>query len=198
MDETGQDTKGELFIVTVILPEKRDELKAYVTHVEHVSGKGKFKWGRVEPDYRYRYLHELFTQKTYPFTACYAIHERTDAYKEATIQTISASIHTVDDFKNCAFTILVDGLNEKDQRYYGYALRHQGIPSKKVRGIKKDENDALIRLADSICGFVRDIQTDEITEERFIRLFRKAKTSGVLVELSPKKTPVGRGNSLFR
>lgn len=95
--------------------------------------------------------------------------------------TISKAVHQVKNFKNKLFTILVDGLGEKDQRYYGSELRKLGVPSRKVRGIKKDENNALIRLADSICGFVRDIKEgDEGIAEK---IFKEAVRNKVIVQI---------------
>jgi hypothetical protein len=41
------------------------------------------------------------------------------------------------------------------EQVIGLQLRRSGVHAKKVKGIKKDENDALIRLADAVCGLVR-------------------------------------------
>jgi hypothetical protein len=52
-------------------------------------------------------------------------------------------------------TVFVDGLARSLEHIVGLQLRRSGIPAKKVRGVKKDENDVLIRLADAVCGLVR-------------------------------------------
>jgi hypothetical protein len=31
-----------------------------------------------------------------------------------------------------------------------------GVTAKKVKGVRKEESSALMRLADALCGFVRD------------------------------------------
>jgi hypothetical protein len=77
--------------------------------------------------------------------------------------------------------ILVDALSEKDQRFYGSQLHKLGIPSKKVKGIKRDESDALIRLADSICGFLRDVIEENDT--RLSELYHKAIKNHILIEV---------------
>lgn len=46
---------------------------------------------------------------------------------------------------------------------------------------EKDENNPMIRLADSVCGFVRDV-LEEKTEESE-RIFKKAVKDKVLVEV---------------
>jgi hypothetical protein len=69
---------------------------------------------------------------------------------QAIAQALSATGET--DYKA---TILIDGLARTQERLVGNQLRQLGVHTKKVRGVKKDENDALIRLADAVCGLVR-------------------------------------------
>ena len=48
VDETGQDTKGALFVVSVAVTKKdRDELRELLAKLEKASGKGKTKWVRT-------------------------------------------------------------------------------------------------------------------------------------------------------
>jgi len=51
--------------------------------------------------------------------------------------------------------ILVDGLPKQRWKDYARWIRQRGAKVAKVRGIRRDENDPLIRLADALCGFVR-------------------------------------------
>jgi hypothetical protein len=45
VDETGQDTLGQFFIVSVVVTEsERDSLTAELDMIERLSGKGKVKW----------------------------------------------------------------------------------------------------------------------------------------------------------
>src|SRR5205823_1033920 len=104
---------------------------------------------------RLTYLQNVFRQQKFSFQTYYSVYEESKEYKSATILTIAKAINQMKDFKKKLFTILIDGLSEQDQKYYGSQLRRLGIHPRKVRGVRKDENDALIRLADSICGFVR-------------------------------------------
>lgn len=181
VDETGQDTEGNILIVTVVVPENRDELLKYLEALEVKTGRGKVKWGRAHTEKRLSFLNEIFNQKKYPLKAYYSIYEGTKEYKAATILTIAKSINTIKGFKEKTFVILVDGLGAKDQRFYGSQLRHLGIHTRKIRGVKKDENDALIRLADSICGFVRDIKEEK--EEQTLKLYTQAIKEKVLIEV---------------
>ncbi len=56
VDETGQDTKGKLFIVVaVIVGEEKNEVEKYLESIEEQSGKGKRKWIKArEKEYTYR------------------------------------------------------------------------------------------------------------------------------------------------
>lgn len=181
VDETGQDTEGDIFVVSVVVPENRDELLKYLDKLEVVSGKHRLKWGRVSPPKRLRYIEEIFSQKKYPLEVYYSVYKETKEYKNSTVLTIAKAIHAISDFKKKQFTILVDGLSGKDRRYYNSQLHRLGVPSRKVRGIRKDENDSLIRLADAICGFVRDVLEGEKGKAK--EVYQKASKSKILIEV---------------
>ena len=51
VDETGQDTQGRLFIVSVIIPENRYVIAQYSSEFEYRTGKVRFKWGRSRLKY---------------------------------------------------------------------------------------------------------------------------------------------------
>ncbi len=44
VDESGQDTKGKLFVVAVVAVENSDEFRQHCESFEKSSGKGKVKW----------------------------------------------------------------------------------------------------------------------------------------------------------
>ena len=66
VDETGQDTEGDIFIVAVVVPENRDEVLEYLEKVEIQSGKEKFKWGKADPNKRFKFLETVLNQRKYP------------------------------------------------------------------------------------------------------------------------------------
>ncbi len=181
VDETGQDTEGKIFIVSVVIPDDREAVLHYLEALEVKTGKGKVKWRKAEVANRLHYLEEIFMQKDYPLKICYSVYEDTKEYRFSTVFTVAKAMNRVDPGHDAIFTLLVDGLNEKDQRYYGAELRSLGLHPRKIRGIKKDENDAFIRLADSICGFVRDIK--ENGSDWAMNVFNKGVREGILVEV---------------
>ena len=44
IDESGQDTQGELFVVAVVTVENRDKSRQHCESFEKSLGKGKVKW----------------------------------------------------------------------------------------------------------------------------------------------------------
>lgn len=184
VDETGQDSEGRIFIVTIVVPKNRDELLQYLESVEIQSGKEKFKWGKADPDKRLRYLETILSQKKYPLKIYYSLYKETKEYKTSTIIAIVKAIQAIKDYKRHKFVISVDGLGEKDQRFYGSQIHRLGIPSRTVRGVRRDESNALIRLTDCICGFIRDVvEGKEKDKKKLVSLYKKAIKDNVLCEV---------------
>lgn len=76
--------------------------------------------------------------------------------------------------------VYVDGLLKSQVPVFKKHLKHSVKMKTKVNGVRKDENNAFIRLADAICGLVRDaIQGNEWAEMMLKRLINR----GILKEL---------------
>jgi len=61
VDETGQDTAGRFFLVSVVLIDsaKKDELENQLEEIEKRTGKNKKKWAKEEIGIRIRYIKEI-------------------------------------------------------------------------------------------------------------------------------------------
>lgn len=55
-------------------------------------------------------------------------------------------------------TVFVDGIRKHEAQRFSRLLRAQRVGVNKVRGVQKEQNNALIRLADALCGLVRDAE----------------------------------------
>lgn len=77
-------------------------------------------------------------------------------------------------------TILVDGLPKSQIQPFGRELRHLHIKVRKVRGVRKEESDALLRLADALAGFVRAAL---LGRRDMSRLLNRAKRNGYVREI---------------
>lgn len=77
-------------------------------------------------------------------------------------------------------TVLVDGLKRQEIPAFTRGLRDLRIQTRKVRGVRKEENDAFIRLVDAICGLVRDAYEEN---EWAVALLGRMKAGGLVAEL---------------
>jgi hypothetical protein len=62
VDESGQDTRGRLFIVSVVVSsQEREELREVCAEFEQETGKGRLKWVDAEPRRRLAYLQQALS-----------------------------------------------------------------------------------------------------------------------------------------
>lgn len=100
-------------------------------------------------------------------------------YDTATIQSICKVILT------CAPKtrpkIFVDALSASKVTEYSNSLKRQGVRFKKIRGVKKEDSSALMRLPDAIAGFLMDALFN--SDKDMQAIYAKAIRRGTLVEL---------------
>jgi hypothetical protein len=191
IDETGQDTQGELYITGVIVTgTERDDLITILEDIERTSGKGNVKWVDARKEARTAYIRTVLQRPAFKGKLFYTTYHQLTNYLELTILTTARAIlaRAQGDYKA---TVFVDGLQDSLIHRFGTELRHLRVRTKKVRGVRKDETDALIRLADALCGLVR-----AATMKRDLqRLLDKAKAEAMYGSYK-RKTPMVRGSSL--
>lgn len=155
VDETGQDTKGQLFIVSVVMIRgERDPLRQALQSIEHSSLKRDKKWKKSRPTEREAYMRGILSLEVLHGSLCYSLHRNTTRYVDLTIQSTAQAV--LDRLEETDQAIaFVDGLARSERQRFGQRLRRQGIAVDKVRGVK-DESDILIRLADALAGFARN------------------------------------------
>jgi len=155
VDETGQDTQGDLYIVSVVVADQeRDRLIELCEAIERESGKGRVKWIRADHTKRMDYIRRVWREPAFRGKLNLAVYRNSVDYLPLTVLTIARTIVACG-HRTYKATVLIDGLPRSHERWVGSELRHLRIQVKKVRGVRKDENDALIRLADAVCGFAR-------------------------------------------
>jgi len=182
VDESGQDTGGKLFIVAVVISgNERDALLKLVEQFEEESGKGKFKWGKAAHKKRLEYLRRVFAEKQFGESFRYSLFRGTTDFDLATILAIAKAVNWRKPTAKYAVNVYVDGLSKSKRLEYSRQLHKLGIPVRQVRGIPKDENNALTRLADALAGLVRDAISGD--NQEIEALFESAKRRGRLVEV---------------
>ncbi len=180
IDETGQDTQGDFFIVVAIVLDKdRDKIEAELEDIERRTGKGKTKWIKSKPSSNQDYIHEVIEHPLLYGKMGYAEYRNSKKYLEHVASTTYLAISRFSE-ANYKATIVVDGLREgKEQNQFRKLIRDRNIRFKTIRGVK-DETNSLIRLADALCGFIRDGLHDD---PQFADMFVSVKEKGCILEL---------------
>lgn len=180
VDETGQDTAGALFIVSVVVSgEERENLTEILNQIEHDSGKGRVKWMHAKAKARLAYMQSIFSRFEFKGKLYYSFYRNTREYLARTVLSAARTVTEVAE-KDYETTVFVDGLPKSLVGWFGSELRHLHIRTKKVRGVRKEESDALMRLADALCGFAR---TATGGHNEMSVLLKKAKAEGYVKEI---------------
>lgn len=182
VDETGQDTQGRLFLVAVVVTgQEREQLRMLCEAVEDRSRKGSRKWSKTSAERRLAYAQGVVDQRAFAGKLHYAIFEGTADYLTATVQAIAETLETgaTEDYDA---TVFIDGLSRSLERAVGLSLRRSGSHVKKVRGLD-EESDALMRLADAICGLVRGALEGD---GALMALYQRGIDTGILRDVARK------------
>jgi hypothetical protein len=179
VDESGQDTLGKLFLVSVVVTgEARDGLRKKLRKIERASGKQAKKWRKARLAERVVYLQSVFQLSELRGCIYYARYHDTRAYVDLMILSTAKALHAQGAELPQA-TVIVDGLSRPERPRFAAGLRKLRIRVHKVRGAR-DQSDELIRLADAIAGGIRDsLEGDAIMRP----LFAQAERRGVVREV---------------
>lgn len=179
VDTTGQDTKGDLFLVSVVVTgAERDNLGELLGKIEQQSGKRAKKWSKAEDAKRSAYVRQVPQEPAFKGKLHFAVYRDSTEYLGLTAQTVAGTItrHTRQPYRAI---VIVDGLRKSERRAFAVALRELGVRTEKVRGAT-ERADVFIRLADALCGFLRDGFTGR---EEFRRIIARATQEGFLTQV---------------
>jgi uncharacterized membrane protein len=94
VDESGQDTLGELFLGSVVVTgEARDGLRKKLRTIERVSGKQAKKWRKARITERAAYLQSVFQLGELTGCIYYARYHDTRAYVDLMILSTAKALH---------------------------------------------------------------------------------------------------------
>ena len=161
VDETWLDS---LFIVAVVIADlQRELLTTKCENIEDELGRHK-KWSRSADALNLAYTRRVLVEADLLARCCFLIRPQVEDVTKTTVEAIARAIEARqlgDDYKA---TILYDCLPKNMEGEIGSLLRKRFVRIRKVRGID-EEDDALMRLADALCGLVRDAYSGK-TEAR--------------------------------
>jgi len=111
VDESGQDTEGEIFIVSVVVTsEQRDKLLQLCERIEKGSGKGKVKWRKSSYKSRLEYISAVLADKRFKGKLRYEVFQNTKLYDTATIERIAHAVEWHKPSDQFTTLVYVDGL----------------------------------------------------------------------------------------
>src|SRR5687768_14070083 len=93
VDETGQETAGEIFIVSfVVIDKEKDQLLRLCEQLELISGKRKDKWGAAKHERRMRYLRHILADDRLKGKLRYSLFRHTREYDASTVEGIAKAV----------------------------------------------------------------------------------------------------------
>jgi hypothetical protein len=154
VDETGQDTRSQVFIVVaVVSEEEQSQLRQQLIDVEQASGIGISKWNNASHDRRIKFLQTVLDQGIAKGDLFYSSYEKPIPYFFPLLDLVAKAIKAKAEgaYKT---KVYVDGIDRKKAKELTNALRIEGISLGLVK-MRRDESEPLIRLADRWAGCVR-------------------------------------------
>lgn len=178
VDETGQDTAGRFFAVGVLVTEaEQEKLRRRLAAIEKQSSKGIIKWHKALHRYRAAYVAAIAHVPELRHALFVAIYRDSKEYLNHIADAIAKVLRHK---RGDRAIVYVDALRDSEQQ----KLKRQLHPSVRipiqVRGIRKDENSAFIRLVDAICGLIRDADEGNAWAKKMVQ---KLKRKGIVEAL---------------
>jgi hypothetical protein len=181
VDESGQDTQGQFFVVSVVvLDTDHEAILPQLEAIETRSRKGKVKWHRARYAYRQVYIDELANLTRLAQSLFFESFSGSQSYVTLTVTATAHAVLQKTQGNPFEATIFVDGLLKHEAVRFGSMLRTRSKGIRKVRGVQKEQNNAFIRLADALCGLVRDAEEGNAWARDALRRLQR---NGLLEEL---------------
>lgn len=169
-DETGQDTKGRFFLVVTctIDASKVQTYEDLLQIAETKSGKKCRKWTNCSNTIRIKFINYLISSGFPLSTIAYSIYSNSLEYTHLISYTLAKAIlRKVINTSKYSVKIFFDRVNKKVENGIKIELKKLKVRYKKIRGLK-DESSALIRMTDSLAGFLRDSNENQIYTKKYL------------------------------
>ena len=147
VDESGQDTKGRLFVVGIVmLEQEREKIAQELERIEEQSKKLVKKWHRASRDNRIAYFEGITRSRVFHDTLFFEIFTENKKYIEMTSYATAKAILKKTSGDNYTAAIFIDGFRKREIEVFTQGLRDLRIKRRKVRGVKKGRAVALFVL----------------------------------------------------
>ncbi|PWU09068.1 MAG: hypothetical protein C5B50_28385 [Verrucomicrobia bacterium] len=184
VDETGQDTASDCFVVvTITSDEEQDHLRIRLMGFEKQAKTGARKWNKCHTDRSLAYLRLSLDQLATQTTVFFGIYRKPIPYFFPMLDVLEHAIK-----KRAAepYTarVYVDGIDTKKAAELTNALRARGIMLEMVKS-RRDESEPLIRFADRWAGCIRAAEHGHAPEKI---LLAEAVTKGRVYCIGPGRS----------
>lgn len=181
VDETGQDSASEIFIVVAVVSAKnQDQIRKQLLEVEESAKTYKLKWRKLRNDRRLKYLTLVLSRKIASRDVYIGRYQKPIPFFFPLLDVVEKAIKQTAKNEYTA-KVYVDGINRKVAKSLTNALRSRGISLRLVKS-RRDESEPLIRLADMWAGCVRSAFLNDKDSKN---IFKQAKERGYLQEVVP-------------
>lgn len=157
-DESGQDSQGKIFVVcTLVIPSQLvEELERTLLEIETESGKTQ-KWTATGNMRKHKYAKLLISNKIFNKTDVYysEFSNKSDYITLIGSHLAKSILYHVGE-QQYITKIYIDKMNKRALEGIKQEIKLYHIRYKKIVGLR-DEASACIRLVDTICGIIRDI-----------------------------------------
>ena len=158
VDETGQDTKGAFFLVSIVLKERKnlEILEKKLLKIESSEKKSFVNWKKLSFEKKAALLKKLANLKELYGSIYYSAYQTSTIYTSLTALTIAkAVLNKQTGNQDYIVTVVIDGLNDKEREAVSHELKKLKIHYRKIRGMK-DEQNIFLRLAHFFASILRD------------------------------------------
>lgn len=175
VDETGQDTKGAFFLVSIVLKERKnlEILEKKLLAIESSDKKPFSNWKKLSFEKKATLLKKLANFKELYGSIYYSVYQTSTIYTPLVALTIAKAVlnkQTSD--QDYIVTVVIDGLNDKEREAVSHELKKLKIHYRKIRGMK-DEQNIFLRLAHIFASLLRDYKENQEYAVTTMKLFRK-------------------------
>lgn len=180
VDESGQDDTSKVFIVVaaVVLGDDRIPTEKLIIDLEDAAKTGRRKWNSTRHDRRAAYLSSVLDRNAAKGAVFFGVYQKPIHFFFPVVEIIEKSIKGAINGDYTA-RVYVDGANKKVASALTNALRSRGVSVRMARG-KREESEALIRLADMWAGCIRSAYLGKPDAKM---LFEKAQRERYLVDI---------------
>lgn len=161
-DESGQDTQGKLFVVVsvVINPDLLEKLETRLLCIEKKSRKRR-KWTYSNISRRVDFCQLILTEDLFhSFRIYYSVFRNKLNYSQLISSHIARSTAKVGKATDHQVKIFLDSMDKKTISTIAHEIKKYDIDFKKIKGLNEESN-VFIRLADCMCGLIRDVENKD-------------------------------------